>query len=645
MIKPAIMAVDDDPAVLGAVQRDLRREYGKDYRILAAASGAEALGALAQLKLRDQPVALILADQRMPQMTGVEFLAQAVVHTPGAKKVLLTAYADTEAAIRAINDIRLDHYLMKPWHPPEERLYPVLSDLLGDWQANHLPAFEGVRVVGARWSPQAHLLREFLARNQVPYRWLDVESSPEAIDLLRLAQLMPEGDRSSSPRGSRDAAGEPSRDRDGGGCRHGRADTVGADTVGADTPGQMPGPAPKSMPADVPAVPEGGTPDPAQLPVVLLADGTALVRPTIADLAKRIGLRVQATAPFYDLIIVGGGPSGLAAGVYGASEGLKTLIIEREAPGGQAGQSSRIENYLGFPVGLSGADLARRAVSQAARFGAEILTPQEVTGVNLDHQYKVVRLAIGAEVRSHALLVATGVQYRRLEAPGIEPLTGAGVYYGAALSEALMTRGGDVYVIGGGNSAGQAAVYLANHARCVTVLVRGAALSESMSHYLIDQLTATPNIVVQSRSTVLGGARNDEPGSADHRQHNDRRPRDRTGGWVVHLHRGGPRTEWLDGLVARDKAGFILTGPDLLAGGKRSESPALAGWPLGRDPYWLEASMPGIFAAGDVRARSVKRVASAVGEGSMAVAVRAPIPGGPVKWTPNYSAVYHCLPA
>jgi thioredoxin reductase (NADPH) len=543
LAKPTILAIDDDRVVLSAVERDLRRKYGKDYRILGADSGAAALDALKQLKLRGDPVALFVVDQRMPQMTGVEFLAQAIELFPSAKRALLTAYADTEAAIRAINDIRLDHYLMKPWDPPEERLYPVLSDLLDDWQAGYRPVFEGVRVIGHRWSPQAHALKDFLARNQLPYEWLDAESDSAALQYL-------------------EAAGA----------------------------------------------------DPAVLPVVIFPDGTHLVQPAVTNVAEKVGLRTHAQAPFYDLVIAGSGPAGLAAGVYGASEGLRTLIIEREAPGGQAGQSSRIENYLGFPVGLSGLDLARRAVAQAARFGTEILTPQEVTRIRLNDHYKVLTLGDGAEVSCHALLVATGVQYRKLDAPGVEALTGAGIYYGAAVTEAISTRGQDVFVVGGGNSAGQAAMYLSGFARSATILVRGHGLAESMSQYLIDQIKATPNIAVRTRASVTAAQGN---GNLEALTITDAE----TGASEVmpaaalFIFIGAlPRTDWLGDLVERDKAGFIPTGPDLLRDGKRPR-----GWNLGRDPYWLEGSVPGIFAAGDVRARSVKRIASAVGEGSMAV--------------------------
>ena len=551
MVKPAILAVDDDRVVLGAVERDLRRQYGKQYRILGAASGAAALDALRQLALRGDPVAMLVVDQRMPQMTGVEFLVQAIQIVPAAKRVLLTAYADTEAAIRAINEIRLDHYLMKPWDPPEERLYPVVSDLLDDWQANYLPPFEGIRIVGSRWSPEAHNIKDFLVRNQVPYRWFDIEDDPEGRRLVALA-----GDTGNG---------------------------------GAD----------------------GGA---AELPLVLFADGSHLSRPSAAAVADKVGLRTRAALPFYDLIIVGGGPAGLAAAVYGASEGLGTLLIEREAPGGQAGQSSRIENYLGFPAGLSGADLSRRAVAQARRFGAEILTPQEATGIRIEDPYRIVKLADGSELSCHALLVATGVAYRKLQAPGIDVLTGAGVFYGAAITEALSTQDRDAFVVGGGNSAGQAAMYLAGFARHVTILVRGESLAESMSKYLINQITATPNITVLARSSVAEahGHGNLEALTIANVVSGELTL---TPAAALFIFIGAmPRTDWLGDVVARDKSGFIMAGTDLMPEGRRP-----AGWNVGRDPFWLEASVPGVFVAGDVRLRSVKRIASAVGEGSMAV--------------------------
>lgn len=543
MAKPTILVVDDDRVVLGAVDRDLRRRYGKDYRILTAGSGADALSTLDHLRLRNAPVALFLVDQRMPGMTGVEFLAQAIGGFPDAKRVLLTAYADTDAAIRAINDVRLDYYLMKPWDPPEERLYPVLDDLLGDWMAGFRPPFEGIRIVGHRWSPQAHALRDFLGRNLLPYQWLDVELDRGARDLL--------------------------------------------ESAGAD---------------------------PMVLPVVFFPDGVHLVQPTNVQVAEKMGLRNRAAMPFYDLVIVGSGPAGLAAAVYGASEGLKTLVIEREAPGGQAGQSARIENYLGFPVGLSGGDLARRAVAQAARFGAEILTPQEVCGLRLNGHYKILTFLDNSEVSGHALLIASGVAYRKLDAPGVERLAGAGVYYGAAIAEALSVKGGRAFVVGGGNSAGQGAVYLSGFARQVTILVRGESLSESMSQYLIDRIQSSPSIDVVTRVQVA------EAHGKDHLEAitiastaTGDATRIEADGLFIFIG-AAPRTDWLSGLVALDRFGFIVTGPDLIVDGKRH-----AGWMLDRDPFWLETSVPGIFAAGDVRSRSVKRIASAVGEGSMAI--------------------------
>lgn len=543
MAKPAILAVDDDRVVLSAVERDLRRRYGRDYRVIGADSGRAALDVLDQLMVRNETAALFVADQRMPEMTGVEFLSEAMKRQPAAKRVLLTAYADTEAAIRAINEIRLDQYLMKPWDPPDEKLYPVLDDLLDDWRGAYRPPFEGIRIVGHRWSPLSHAIKSFLANNQVPYQWLDIETETAGRQLL-------------------DAAGlEDNR-----------------------------------------------------TPVVFLPDGSTLAQPTNLQLAEKIGLRTQAALPFYDLIVVGSGPAGLAAAVYGASEGLATLVLEREAPGGQAGQSSRIENYLGFPVGLSGADLARRAVAQATRFGAEILTPQEVTAVKVEPPYKIVTLADGSKVTCHALLVATGVSYRKLDAPGVEALAGAGVYYGAAITEALSTRDQECMVVGAGNSAGQAAMYLSQFAGKVTMLVRGESLSESMSQYLIEQIGQTPNIEVLTRTAISEVHGKDRLEAATIQNHLTGKSKTVPIAALFIFIGAMPRTEWLADIVERDRSGFILTGTDLLRDGKPP-----AGWTLARGPYWLETSAPGIFAAGDVRARSVKRIASAVGEGSMAV--------------------------
>jgi thioredoxin reductase (NADPH) len=545
MRKPVLLAVDDDPEVLGALERDLRREYGARYRVVVANSGPRALDALRTLQLRNDSVALLLVDQRMPQMTGIEFLAEALKLYPDAKRALLTAYADTDVAINAINQIKLDYYLVKPWDPPDSQLYPVVNDLLEQWRAYFRSPFEGVRVVGHRWSPLSYQVKDFLARNQVPYQWLDVELDDEARRLIELAGAQP-----------------PS------------------------------------------------------LPLLLFADGVQLAAPTTGQIAKQIGLRTQATLPFYDLIIIGGGPAALASAVYGASEGLKTLMTEREAPGGQAGSSSRIENYLGFPVGLSGADLARRSVAQAKRFGVEILTPQEATGLRLVEPYRVITLADGAELSCHALIIATGVTYRQLDAPGVNELIGAGVYYGAAASEAPDYRGLDVFVVGGANSAGQAAMYFSTYCRTVTVLVRGSSLKDSMSQYLQDQIAATANIHVRTRVDVVGvtGASSLEAITI----HDANTGTDETvPASALFIFIGAePRTEWVASVLTRDSQGFILTGPDL------PHAPASSrpeGWPLDRDPYVLEASMPGVFVAGDVRHGSIKRVASAVGEGAMAV--------------------------
>jgi thioredoxin reductase (NADPH) len=541
--KPIIFTIDDDPEVLRSVERDLRRQYGSNYRIMRADSGQNALDAVKQLKLRNDSIALFLSDQRMPRMSGVQFLEQAREIYPQAKRVLLTAYADTDAAIQAINTVHIDYYLMKPWDPPTEKLYPVLNDLLEDWQAGYHPDYEGVRAIGNRWSPASHAVKDFLARNHVPYRWLDIERDEEAQKLLELSS----------------AIGE-------------------------------------------------------KLPVVIFPDGSHLSAPTNGEIAEKVGLKTRAEMPFYDLLIVGSGPAGLAAAVYGASEGLKTLLIERDAPGGQAGTSSRIENYLGFPSGLSGGELARRGLAQAKRFGVEVLTPQEVTGLRIDNQYKFVKLADGSEVSCHALMLATGVSYRKLDIPGAEKLTGAGVYYGAAQTEALSCEGDDVYIIGGANSAGQGAMYFARYARKVIMLVRGDSLAKSMSQYLIDQICETPNIEVWTHTTVteVHGEEHLSGLTISNVQTGETQTMPAT---ALFIFIGAmPRTDWLSEEVTRDEQGFVLTGPDLMAGGKRPK-----GWKLNRDPFLLETSIPGIFAAGDVRRGSVKRVASGVGEGSIAV--------------------------
>lgn len=539
--KPILFLLDDEVEVLRAIERDIRREFGKDYRIMRANSGIEALDAVRQLRLRNDVVALFLVDQRMPEMTGVEFLSEAIRVFPDAKKVLLTAYADTNAAIQAINVIALDHYLMKPWDPPEENLFPVIHDLLEQWQSQYRPAFEGVRVIGHQWSSKTHGIKDFLARNRVPYRWLDLEADSEAKQLLSFM---------SEPR----------------------------------------------------------------LPVVIFADGSTLMEPSNVEVAQKVGLKTQAEQPFYDLAIIGGGPAGLAAAVYGASEGLRTLLIEREATGGQAGMSSRIENYLGFPVGLSGSDLARRAVAQATRFGVEILTPAEVVGVRMEEHYKILSLADGSEVSCHALMIATGVSYRRLDVMGCEQLTGAGVYYGAAMTEAPSVAGQDIFIVGAGNSAGQAAMYFQKYAKNVYMVVRGDSLTKSMSSYLIEQIEGTPNIavLVNSEITEVRGTDHLEGVTVVNRVTGASQASDAAG---VFIFIGAlPHTSWLPSEIERDQYGFILTGPDLMRDGKPPK-----GWNLDRQPFLLESSVPGIFVAGDVRHRSVKRVASAVGEGSIAV--------------------------
>jgi thioredoxin reductase (NADPH) len=540
MARPILLAVDDDVSVLEAVVQDLRRHYGADYRILRAASGKAALDTLDQLKTRQEPVALLLSDQRMPGMSGVDFLEHARTLYPEARRVLLTAYADNEAAIRAINSARIHYYLNKPWDPPEEKLYPVLTDLLEDWKSGYHPPFEGLRVIGHRWSLQDHRVRSFLSSNHVPYRWLDVAANPDALQLLAERRL-----------------------------------------------------------------------DPNHLPVVLFADGSALVAPEPESLAARVGLSIKAAQDFYDMVIVGAGPAGLAAAVYGASEGLRTLVVEPEAPGGQAGSSSRIENYLGFPSGVTGADLGRRAHVQASRFGAEFLT-QRAVGLRIDGQYRFVQLADGREVSSHVLLLATGVQYRKLQIPGAERLTGRGIYYGAALVEAVSCKDEEVFIVGGANSAGQAALHFAKYACKVTMLIRGDGLSATMSKYLIDEIEQTSNIVLETGTQVVeafGQERLEE--LLLRGPHGE----SRVPATSLFVFIGAaPGTAWLPSAIQRDENGFILAGPDLHAVGKLPES-----WREPREPFLLESSVPGVFVAGDVRHGSVKRVASAVGEGSIAV--------------------------
>jgi len=546
MPKPILLSVDDDTDVLRAIERDLRSQYGADYRVIGSDSPERALDILKQLKVRNDSVALLLADQRMPHMNGVEFLQEGMQIFPDAKRALLTAYADTSAAISAINEANINYFFMKPWDPPADHLYPQLDDLLDDWRAAYRPIFEGIRVLGTRWSPKCYELRDFLARNHVPYQWIDVELSASDPETKRLLDVL--------------------------------------------------------------------GPEAANLPVVLFPDGTKLLEGMPAEVAQKVGLRTRAQTDFYDLAIIGGGPAGLAAAVYGASEGLHTVMVEREAPGGQAGMSSRIENYLGFPTGLSGGDLARRAVVQAQRFGVEILSPQEVTSVRTEGPYRIIKLADGSEISCHALMVATGVQWRRLDAPGIDKLQGAGVYYGGGATEALSCKGEIIYVVGGANSAGQAAMNFAKYADRVVILVRGEGLSATMSQYLIDQVKETPNIQIWSHASIS------EVHGDTHLEEisvlcSDTDKIERVPANSIFIFIGAlPRTDWLAGLVERDDRGFILTGPDLIRDGERPK-----GWSLDRDPFLLETNIPGIFAVGDVRHGSVKRVASGVGEGSVAV--------------------------
>ena len=546
MPKPILLTVDDDPDVLRAIEHDLRSQYGAEYRVISSDAPEAALDLLKGLKVRNDAVALLLVDQRMPHMDGVTFLQEARHIYPDAKRTLLTAYADTNAAISAINQANLDYFFMKPWDPPTEHLYPQVDDLLDDWQASYRPPFQGIRVLGTRWSPKSYELRDFLARSHVPYQWIDVEYSANDPETKRLLEAL--------------------------------------------------------------------GPDASDLPVVLFSDGTKLLNGAPAEVAQKVGLRTRAETSFYDLAIVGGGPAGLAAAVYGASEGLHTVMVEREAPGGQAGMSSRIENYLGFPAGLSGGDLARRAVVQARRFGVEILAPQEAVGVRTEGPYRIIKLADGNEISCHALMIASGVQWRRLEAPGVDQLQGAGVYYGGGATEALSCKGEIVYVVGGANSAGQAAMNFARYAERVVILVRGDSLSSTMSQYLIDQIKETPNIQLWTHAGVA------EVHGETHLEEisvlcSDTNKTERVPASAMFIFIGAlPRTDWLAGTIERDERGFILTGPDLMHGGERPK-----GWVPDRDPFLLETNVPGIFAVGDVRHGSVKRVASGVGEGSVAV--------------------------
>jgi thioredoxin reductase (NADPH) len=540
--RTAILTVDDDPQVSRSIARDLRRNYGENYRVVRAESGEQGLEALRQLKLRGDLVAVLLADYRMPEMNGIDFLEHAMDVYPTARRVLLTAYADTSAAIDAINVVDLDHYLLKPWDPPEEKLYPVLDDLLASWQASDHRSAPTAKVVGHRWSARSSDVREFLGRNQVPYRWYQSED--------------PEGQRLLAAAGVEDL----------------------------------------------------------RLPVVITASAEVLVEPTDAELAVRVGLDTTPAEQFYDLVVIGGGPAGLGAALYGASEGLRTILVERTAAGGQAGQSSRIENYLGFPDGVSGAQLTDRARRQAAKFGAELVTAREVVAVEVNGSARTVRFADGDTVDAHSIILATGVSYRQLAAPGIAELTGRGVYYGSAMSETSNAADQDIFIVGGANSAGQAAVYFARHARSVTILVRGATLAVSMSHYLVQQIEAIPNITVRTCTEVVEGSGDEHLETLTLRDNTTGTTEVVDAQWLFVFIGAAPRTEWLDGAVVRDDHGFVVAGPDLPLDGSRPR-----GWTEERAPYHLETSIPGVFVAGDARAESAKRVASAVGEGAMAV--------------------------
>ena len=543
MKQPIILSVDDDPQVQRALQRDLRTRYRENYKVLSTTSAQDALQTLAELKKQNEELALLISDQRMPEMEGVAFLEQAKAIYPEARSVLLTAYSDIDAAVKAINDVGLNYYLSKPWNPPEEKLYPVLDDLLDDWHMHHKPGFDGLRLLGYQFSPQSHALKDFLAGNLFPYQWLDAKTNDKAPELMQLHRLKE-----------------------------------------------------------------------TDLPAVIFEDGTVMSKPDKQALAEKLGLRVKAEHDIYDVVIVGAGPAGLAAAVYGGSEGLRTLLVEKRAPGGQAGTSSRIENYLGFPSGLSGADLARRAVAQAARFGVEILAPQEVAGIELKDNYKILHLSDGGEIVTKSLVISTGVEYRTLEQEGMERLSGAGVYYGAATTEAHSCSGKEVYVVGGGNSAGQGAMYLSRFAANVYIVIRRPDLSATMSQYLIDQIAATPNIhlVPESEIASVSGEEHLETLTLAHCRGGDTRtvPADALFVFIGTK----PRTDWMNIDLIRDDKGFIETGRELNRYASFRKS-----WKLEREPYLLETCIPGVFAAGDVRATAMNRVASAVGEGAMAI--------------------------
>jgi thioredoxin reductase (NADPH) len=604
-MRSVLLTVDDDPNVLRAIERDLRQQYGSRFRILKTDSGQKALELVKQLKLRNESLALLLVDQRMPQMSGVVFLEQAMTIFPSAKRVLLTAYADTEAAIRSVNKAKIDYYLMKPWDPPQEHLYPILDDLLDDWWASFKHPFEGIRVIGLRWSPKSYEVKYFLARNGIPYQWLDFEGDVEAQRLVSYVESTSKNEHSNFI----NAATTTTATTPGGSFSvldHNKAENSNNNSVSSIRSEASS----LSYPSSV------SSSSSLHLPLVIFPDGTHMEEPSSSELAEKIGLKTRAQMPFYDLIIIGGGPAGLAAAVYGASEGLSTLLIERQAPGGQAGMSSNIENYLGFPSGLTGSNLARRAVAQAVRFGAEILTPQEVVGIRVDDPYRIVRVKDGTEISCHALIIACGVSYRNLDGvKGMEKLTGAGVYYGASMVDALSCKGEDVFMVGGANSAGQAAIHFSKYAKTVTLLVRGDSLNKSMSSYLIHQINETANIhvLLNSKVTEVYGENRLESITITNSQTGQLQTVPTSG---LYIFIGAvPHTDGAAGLIERDANGFVLTGPDLMQNGQKRPQ----GWTLDRQPFLLETNVPGIFAIGDVRHGSTKRVAAGVGEGSIAV--------------------------
>lgn len=594
-MRPVLLTVDDNPQVVRVIERDLKQHYGDRYSVLKAESGQEALKLVKKLKLQNELLALLLADQRMPQISGVSLIEEVMKVFPEAKRVLLTAYADTDAAIRSINKAKIDYYLVKPWDPPEMHMYPILDDLLDDWWALAKPPFEGIRIIGLRWSPKSYEIKHFLARNGIPYQWLDMEANEEARRLVSYLESTSKDDTlgphsTSAIENTVSALSILENDKTDNNNTESSFSTKSTSTQSHSSI--------------------------THLPLVIFPDGSYLQEPSNTQLAEKIGLKTRAQMPFYDLIIIGAGPAGLAAAVYGASEGLGTLLIERQAPGGQAGMSSNIENYLGFPSGLSGSNLARRAVAQAAKFGAEILAPQEVASLRVDGPYRIVKLNDGTEISCHALLIACGVLYRQLnDVTGIEKLTGSGVYYGASMVEALSCRDEDIFMVGGANSAGQNAVHFSKYAKTVTLVVRGNSLSRSMSQYVVDQIHETKNIhvILNSRVTEVQGENRLEFITITNTQ-TGLVQKFRTHGLYIFIG-AVPHTDALVGLIARDANGFILTGPDLIDGGR--ERPQ--GWTLKRQPFLLETNIPGIFAAGDVRHGSMKRVAASVGEGSIAV--------------------------